>query len=184
MIGVDLFLRLVYNNSVKTNTERNTMIYQIKPRGIIEFFVAFILMFSIPWSIPFLFFFKRSRAPVQRVALPPSRLWWAKFWMILSMGLWWFWLRYFAERCTNCGCVWYRDLESSTEVDRVTEPYTYYETVKVKHYSNSPNRPREVLPHTESEMQVEKTGYHTLSIRDNVYRCVNCGHSHEIREKV
>ncbi|MEN9879717.1 MAG: hypothetical protein RIQ55_363 [Pseudomonadota bacterium] len=112
------------------------MIYNIKKKTVLEFIVACLLA-PFLFALPILFMFKSSKKVDQRVAIPPQRLGWAKLWMFSTNGLWWFYLRYLADQCPNCHCVWYKELVSSDVVDVNQESYTYKDTVQTKHYAGS-----------------------------------------------
>jgi hypothetical protein len=153
------------------------MRYEIKKKTAAEFVGASILLF--PCLIPVFFFFKSSDKPIQRVAIPPSRLRRAKLWMIFSAGYWWFYLRYFAKQCPECNCVYYKELQTSEILDVQQELYTYKDTVETKHYAGpSPIAP----PIATSRTKVDKVGVKTLTTANNTYKCVNCGHTESMVE--
>ena len=154
------------------------MIYNIKKKSVFELIMAVGLTTILPFSIAILFLFKSSKKVSQRVAIPPQRLNWAKLWMSLSGGLWWFYLRYFAEQCPNCHCVWYKELIDSNVLDVQQEQYDYKDTVKTTHYGGEYGG--RVIG--TSETKVDKVGIKTITTAENTYRCINCNYVHSLVE--
>ena len=154
------------------------MIYKSKPKGVIEFLFVFSL-FCVPFALPTLFLFKSPKKEIQRVAIPPQRLGWAKLWMFASGGLWWIYLRYFAKQCPNCTCVWYGELTDSNVLDVQNEEYTYKDKIETLHYANQYGG----APVSKSETKIDKVGVKTITTSENTYRCVNCGHIHSLVEQ-
>ena len=157
------------------------MIYSIKKKSVFELIVALGLTSILPFSIAILFLFKSSKKVSQRVAIPPQRLNWAKLWMSLSGGLWWFYLRYFAAQCPNCHCVWYKELVDSTVLDVQQEQYTYKDTLTTKHYAGPSGSSGSPVIGT-SETKVDKAGIKTITTAENTYRCINCNYVHSLVE--
>ncbi len=145
-------------------------IYKIKSKTIGEFIVVTFLQLLVPYLfiLPIAFLFKSAKSETQRVAIPPSNLRAAKVFMLLSIGYWWYYLRYFAKACPNCNCVWYKELIDSNVLDKKQELYTYKDTVQTEHFN------RDMQRTGYSKSTVDKVGVKNITTAENTYQCANC----------
>jgi hypothetical protein len=151
--------------------------YTIKEKTIIEFVgITFLQFAPYLFVVPILFLLKSSKPSAQRVAIPPANLRAAKIFMILSLGYWWYYLRYFAKSCPQCNCVWHKELVNSDFLDRKQELYTYKDTAQTEHFD------RDMRRTGYSKTTVDKIGVKTLTTAENTYQCANCGHSEVLVE--
>jgi len=151
-------------------TYGNTAYFNLKPIGVFEVLINLTTCLML---YPFLFLFQSRKSRNVKVGVIPSDINIAKIATVLTVGLYWQYLRYFSTQCPVCNCRDSLTLVSSDYVSSHLETYT--ENIETR-YNDSKGQ---LIGTSSTPVQRLKT----VTVNDNTYECGSCRGKTEVREK-
>ena len=150
-------------------TYGNTAYFNLKPIG---FFEVIINLTTSLMLYPFLFLFQSRKSRNVKVGVIPSEINVAKVATVLTVGLYWQYLRYFSTQCPVCNCRNSLILVNSEYVSSHLETYT--ENIETR-YNDTKGQ---LIGTSTTPVQKLKT----VTVNDNTYECGSCRGKTEVRE--